>query len=837
MKAAKSPDSVDQFAVGAKEGISTQGNFDLDTAQALTIARLLIGLGVPVFRARPARNQDGSWNPKGGTSGYHLPKRWQATEPDAAVLEGYQPGDALAAVMGRVVDVLDVDVQSGGDVTQAELSAAGVWPDVIGQQRTPSGGTHDIINRLHVGSRDGFAKGIDHKGGRDGDPSAAGRGFIWIAPTVKLSKLTGDPVPYRWEMPVDPIDLDPADISGAAIIKMIEAARGHQNTAAAEPSSKPYDAMTPERRARVDSYVSAAVAGITVDLEFSSTMEEGGTDDRGRGWEKIQADAAMRLGSLARADWNAYTMKDAQKDFEDASPTDSGWTAADVSDKFRSQSRRGEPAPMPTFKDTGVIADSADDSGKPDKRSAASHLVDIALGKYTLGISDKEGPFALPKQGAPVVKMLRGGKESLRAELAKEYRRATGKVAPQQALTDALQVLEGEAQELEPVELHMRVAVAEDHVWYDLGDQTGRVVRIGPDGWSVLERAPVLFQRTALTAPSPEPERGGTVEDLYALTNAAPADKPLLIAAMVSMFYPDIAHPIVAFSGEQGTGKSTNATRVTGIVDPTTVPLRKSPRDAESWVTAAAGSWVVTVDNISTVSEWFSDALCRASTGDGDVKRRLYSDAGLRVFSFRRCVMLTGIDLGGLRGDLTERLLRIELDLITADMRRSEAQMAQEYADAHARTLGALLDLLSEVLAVLPDINLVETMRLADFHQIVAAVDKVLGTDGCARYRDQHRSMAADSLTANPFVALMMEHITDFTGTAGQLMELVEGNQLEHYRAPSGWPKSARAVTTLLRRDAPALRSGGWHVDNAENRLGVLVWTLRSPETQVSDVI
>ncbi|MFC3299795.1 ATP-binding protein [Arthrobacter agilis] len=463
--------------------------------------------------------------------------------------------------------------------------------------------------------------------------------------------------------------------------------------------------------------------------------------------------------------------------------------------------------------------------------SAASAIVDLALGKYTLGISEKDGPFALPKCGAPVIKMLRGGKDSLRAELAKDYRRTTGRVAPQQALTDALQVLEGEAQDLEPVELHMRVAAAQGYHWYDLGDQTGRAVRIGPDGWQVVDRPPVLFQRSALTAACPEPARGGTNADLFALTNAAESDKPLLIAAMVAAFWPSIAHPIVAFSGEQGTGKSTNAMRVTGIVDPSTVPLRKSPRDAESWITAAAGSWMVTVDNISTINEWFSDALCRASTGDGDVKRRLYSDAALSVFSFRRCVMLTGIDLGGLRGDLTERLLRIELDTIQAKDRRSEAQMAQEYAAAHPRTIGALLTLVAQVMAALPLVDLTETMRLADFHRILAAVDQVLGTDGCARYQAQHQSMAADSLTANPFTALMMEHATAFTGTAGQLLDLVQSRNLEHHRAPAGWPKSARAVTTLLRRDAPALRSGGWRVTSAENRLGVLTWSLQAPES------
>jgi hypothetical protein len=65
------------------------------------------------------------------------------------------------------------------------------------------------------------------------------------------------------------------------------------------------------------------------------------------------------------------------------------------------------------------------------------------------------------------------------------------------------------------------------------------------------------------------------------------------------------------------------------------VPARQSPKDLEQWTTAAAGSWWVGLDNLSGLPDWLSDALCRASTGDGDVRRKLYSDGGLYVVRFR----------------------------------------------------------------------------------------------------------------------------------------------------------------------------------------------------------
>lgn len=488
---------------------------------------------------------------------------------------------------------------------------------------------------------------------------------------------------------------------------------------------------------------------------------------------------------------------------------------------------------------TGPTTDATETAKRGDtgKQSAASVLVNIALEKYELGVSEKDLPFGIPKTGPKIVKMLRGTKGSLRAELAKEYFNKTGKAAPQQALADALMVLEGMAQDLEPTTLHMRVAEAEGAHWYDLGDKTGHAIRITGTGWETVERAPVLFKRTALTAAAPEPDPNGTIEELLNLTNAKKEDRPLLVAAMVATFFEDMAHPVVTFSGEQGTGKSTNATRVTQIIDPSSVPLRQAPKDETAWTTAASGSWVVTVDNLSSISPWFSDALCRAVTGDGDVKRALYTDGDLSVFSFRRCIILTGIDLSGLKGDLTERLLRVELERIDSTNRRSERAMLKEYEDSRPRILGALLNLTSAVIRELGSVEMKSSLRLADFHQLIATLDKVLGTKAEDRYRDQFRAMSADSLSADPFVAQLMESITgEFDGTAAQILQYVEDQARKNsttafWNKPKAWPSSGKTVTGILTRNAPALRECGWYVNGeGTTREKTKLWVIRSPK-------
>jgi len=443
-----------------------------------------------------------------------------------------------------------------------------------------------------------------------------------------------------------------------------------------------------------------------------------------------------------------------------------------------------------------------------NKRSMAAQLVDLAVSRWRFGISTEGEPFALPLHGAQVVRMLTGSR-SLRAELADVFQAETGKVANQPALADAVLVLEGRARRTEPVPLALRVAYVDGAAWLDLGDLSGRAVKITAAGWHIESAPPILFRRTALTGVLPDPAKDGDVTEAWTLVNVAPESRPVLLAWLLSALLPDCPHPIAALVGEQGTGKTSASRMLTGLLDPSPAQLRKPPRDVDAWVTAAAGSWVVGLDNISGVPDWWSDALCRAVTGDGDVRRRLYSDADLAVFAFRRVILVNGIDLGSVRDDLAERLLTVELHRITK--RLYDADVKAAWARAHPRILGGLLDLAVQVLAELPRTCLAQPPRMADFARVLAAVDAVLGTAGLATYTALAGELAADAVAGDPVLSALVDTITEsWTGTAADLLPIL-GDGTEHGKA---WPKNARAMTVVLRRRAPSLRRLGWTVDD-----------------------
>jgi len=183
---------------------------------ALDLARHLAHLGIPVFTAPPDPNAD----PSRG-SGFHLPSSWQLTEPEASVVDSWRPGMALCAVTGRGLDVVDVDPRNGG--TQSFTRMNGTTPRAYGLVDTPSGGGHLWIASLGVAKVTNVLPGIDVQAGA---PDGHGRGFVFLPPTVRVSKADGIARPYRWSGPLDTQAWEadgPTDASGAELAELMAA--------------------------------------------------------------------------------------------------------------------------------------------------------------------------------------------------------------------------------------------------------------------------------------------------------------------------------------------------------------------------------------------------------------------------------------------------------------------------------------------------------------------------------------------------------------------------------------------------------------------------------------
>ena len=365
-----------------------------------------------------------------------------------------------------------------------------------------------------------------------------------------------------------------------------------------------------------------------------------------------------------------------------------------------------------------------------EAESTADRLVEMALSIFRIGRSETDEAFAVEVDGANIAIMLRGSRDALRSKLALMYRNTYGRVPNSNALSNALVVLQGEALGSEQEPTYLRLASYGESIIIDLGDATGRCVQVGPGQWGVLDRSPVLFRRTATTGSFQVPERGGNLAEFRQLLNVTPESWPVLLGWQISALMPDIEHAILLMGGQQGTAKTTTAKILINNFDPSPAEVRSQPRESEQWAITAAGSWGIAIDNISHISDWWSDALCRAVTGDACVRRRLYTDGDQVVMAFRRVVLLTSIDAGALKGDLGDRVLLVDLEPIPDAARRYKSEIESEYKAAQPRICGALLDLLAEVLTELPSVELEQLPRMADFARVLASMDRVLNRRG-----------------------------------------------------------------------------------------------------------
>jgi energy-coupling factor transporter ATP-binding protein EcfA2 len=443
--------------------------------------------------------------------------------------------------------------------------------------------------------------------------------------------------------------------------------------------------------------------------------------------------------------------------------------------------------------------------------------------------------YAYPKSGPRVGKTLSNSNNSLASDLRAKYFNIYSKVPRKSQLEEAVEILKIHADPQEPVNIHIRFAFFGHKIYVDLGSVTGQAVEIDQMGWRIVDVPPVYFRRTRLTSELPIPEKGGNINTLFEIINVPANLQDLLVGWLVTCCFEKIPKPILALDGEQGSGKSNTTTTINRLLDPSIAILKGAPDNTTDWLMIAQAAYVVSLDNISRLTPQFSDALCRACTGESNVNRELYTNEDVLVHSFRRVVILNGINLSDTRDDLSDRLLPIPLPVIEGRKKRYEADLENLWLLEYSKLLGALYDLCSVVLREMENTQVEELPRMADFARILATLDRVLGTTSLNDYMDMIQNAAATIIDNDPFLKSLEEsiHVT-WKGSANELKEYLSRVSLRI--DDRGYPQTAKAFTDKLKRSAPTLKKSGWIVEklDANNHRNVVIWVLTPPASIAS---
>jgi hypothetical protein len=479
----------------------------------------------------------------------------------------------------------------------------------------------------------------------------------------------------------------------------------------------------------------------------------------------------------------------------------------------------------------------AQEEEKEDRRNQADRLIGYALEDVQDLFVDQHGaPHALI-DGEPLPLTSRCYSWLRRRMWEEEGRSVSGESLKMAAGTLSAHVeFSGVSREL-----YTRAAWHEGILYYEL--RPGKVVRVGPGGWTFKANPPVLFRRYVNLKALPDPQAGGSLDVLDGLVNLkSERDRRLFKAYLVTLPLEHVGRPIFNASGAMGSGKTTIQRLIKRLLDPTAPEtVRFDPRD---FLQKAMHAYIVMLDNQNTIPEWAADTLCRLVTGEADSKRRLYTDDEDFIIELRRAALLNGINVPTDRGDVLDRSPVVELERIPDGERKTEEELWARFEAEHPKLLGALFDTLSKAIALKPTLKLSRRPRLADWGEYAAAVYEVMGWGAETFLKDwdevvkvQNQATLDGSPVAQAIIKFM-EDKEEYTAASSEMHSELKvvavqlGVDVERDKA---WPKSARWLWRRIKEVLPLLVAAGIEASRGRDESAKQIALRRFPTDDGSD--
>lgn len=358
----------------------------------------------------------------------------------------------------------------------------------------------------------------------------------------------------------------------------------------------------------------------------------------------------------------------------------------------------------------------------------------------------------------------------------------------------------------------LRVAGTDNEIYWDLGTDDGKCIMITGDGWGVKERSPYKFMRPAGVLPIKRPVQGAPKLPILLrsfISVHSEEDMSLLISWLVMCMRPTGPYPILVFSGEHGTTKTSALKVLKRIIDPMSSELKEPPREQRDMVAAIRNQYVVCFDNISSIPNWFADSMCRVSTGASLGGRALYTNHDEATFTACRPQALNGIPNFVERGDFVDRC--ISITLASPKEYLEDSVFWTRFEKALPQIQGALLDAVSGAITRLPNVVLSYKPRMINFAQWAQAAEPsfdLLEGTFLRAYKKNRMSANENLLEFSPLaqsIYNMLQKDPYFYGTYQHLLS----NLTVQYGLSLNSIKSPYILATELRRIAPSLRMAG----------------------------
>ncbi|GAA4455854.1 hypothetical protein [Novipirellula rosea] len=341
----------------------------------------------------------------------------------------------------------------------------------------------------------------------------------------------------------------------------------------------------------------------------------------------------------------------------------------------------------------------------------------------------------------------------------------------------------------------------------DLGDADWNCIELNEGGWGIAPQRESHFTRMKHQKPLPIPAKGTDPNELFRFVEIESEEQRMLVQAWaIAAFHPNVSNPILLFTGPQGSAKTTRSKRLRDVIDPSVTPLLGEMEKSTLFLTFQHHA-VPCFENVGKFSRSEADMFCRAVTGNGVERRKLFTNSDQVLYSFKRPIIINGIDTPTTRPDFIDRSIVVHCKRLTEF--KAIRELDREFEDARSRIFGSLLDLLSSTLAKLPDVPPESPFRMADFAQFGRAMAMALGRpmDDFDKAYDlnigcQHQEILEACPMTNALYSMSQEYSENrpWEGTADSLLRSLRyaAENAADRLAVSDLPKSARWLSSRL---------------------------------------
>lgn len=373
-------------------------------------------------------------------------------------------------------------------------------------------------------------------------------------------------------------------------------------------------------------------------------------------------------------------------------------------------------------------------------------------------------------------------------------------------------------------EVAVRTTRLNGKIYVDLCNDDNQCIEISSDGYQILSSSPIAFIRRPEMISFPFPESGGNLEMLKNHIGTGMDDRlfKLVLGYILGALGGQEPYPILMLTGEQGSGKSTLSKKLRMLIDPSVAPLSFISTDEKDLAVSSHSSHMISIDNLTKITQSMSDMMCMLSTKGNYKTRKLHTNTEQVIIKLCNPLLLNGINYVPQYPDLLERSFLVELQPITSTERKTEKDMMDSFISDYPKMFGFICEILSKVIRELPNVRLAKKPRMADFCEFVTAAESTLGWEEGSFFEaleSNQKELGELSIDDCAFVEalkLFIDHKQDkkWFGTMAELLRDLDRHfgQDHTYTRSSDWPKSNQRAGKLLSTFQPLLKRSGYKI-------------------------